>query len=133
MAEIPRRNVFVFSSSNGTEVAGQFDCCSFSTLHIYQPCQASFSMRVGAAKVEEREGLKKATEDDELPRRLRPDAATSLTSQILARRGQTPGRKEGDYSLAYLSKRMWLTNPEGRKSYIMGFMAAAGKDLVTNR
>jgi hypothetical protein len=29
MAEIPRRNVFVFSSSSGAAVAGQFDCCSF--------------------------------------------------------------------------------------------------------
>jgi ATP-binding cassette subfamily B (MDR/TAP) protein 1 len=97
---------------------------------LHEDQQAS---RVGAVKAEEREGLKKATEDDELPRRLRPDTATSLTSQILAQRGQTPGGKEGDYSLAYLSKRMWLINPEGRKSYIMGFMAAAGKYFVTNR
>lgn len=35
MAQIPRRNVFVFSSSNGAEVAGEFDSCSFSTPSIY--------------------------------------------------------------------------------------------------
>lgn len=97
---------------------------------LHEDQQAS---RGGTSKAGEREGLTKATEDDEIPRRLRPDTATSLTSQILAQKGQTPGGKEGDFSLTYLAKRMWFINPEGRKGYLMGFMAAAGKSLVTTR